>query len=223
MTKKKIAIAIAAAALAGTCAIGGTLAWLTSTDEVRNTFTVGNVMIDVTENDSTDTSNSYTIAPGDPFEKDPGITLKAGSQDSYVFATIVNSTTGDSRITPTGIADDAEKGDTIADGAWTLIYINEAENGTTTHIYRYTGDKLAKGKDYIPATGGDIDLGDLFTEATLDSDFDVDGTSSSTAIEGDIVVKGYAIQAASFDTWQEAYAALQGAENSGLPALPSNY
>lgn len=223
MTKKKIAIAIAAAALAGTCAIGGTLAWLTSTDTVTNTFTVGNVMLDVTETGETSGSNSYTIAPGDPFKKDPEVTLKGGSQDSYVFATIVNSTTGDSRITPEGIANDDAVGTKIANGAWELIYVNVAQNGTSTHVYRYTGNRLAEGKDYISAPSEDLALGDLFGTATLNSEFDVDGTSSSTAIEGDIVVKGYAIQAASFDTWQEAYAALQGAENSGLPALPSNY
>ena len=81
MTKRKIAIAIAAAALAGTCAIGGTLAWLTSSAQITNTFTMGNVKITLdeanlaTENESDRTSSNqeYTVYPGAVVEKDPQI------------------------------------------------------------------------------------------------------------------------------------------------------
>lgn len=220
MTKRKIAIAIAAAALAGTCAIGGTLAWLTSTDEVRNTFTVGNVMIDVTENGKTDTSNSYTIAPGDPFAKDPGITLKAGSQDSYVFATIVNTTKDDSRIDPVGISN--EEG--TKTGNWTLIdYARDEVTGKTTHVYRYTGP-LATAEGYVDVGEGtsaaeDISLGTLFTQAMLNKDYDTTENTATINIDGDIVVNGYAIQAASFDSWEEAYGALVTDTDIDLPAL----
>ena len=84
MTKKKIAIAIAAAALAGTCAIGGTLAWLTDTANVTNAFTVGAVDVDVKETKK----GPYKIYPGAEIAKDPTLTVKADSENCYLFAYI---------------------------------------------------------------------------------------------------------------------------------------
>lgn len=102
MTKKKIAIAIAAAALAGTCAIGGTLAWLTATtDEVTNTFTVGNIQMTLDETNINDpsaarvTSNSYTsVMPGDTYIKDPTVHIAEGSEPCYVYVEVVDTTNG---------------------------------------------------------------------------------------------------------------------------------
>lgn len=86
MTKKKFAIAFAAASLAATCAIGGTLAWLTSSAKVTNTFTVGHITASITEN----TGTEYKIIPGAEIEKDPTITIGEGSEKCYVFAYIDN-------------------------------------------------------------------------------------------------------------------------------------
>ncbi len=86
MTKKKIAIAIAAAALAGTCAIGGTLAWLTDAAAKTNTFTVGDVDVSITE-----TTSDYKILPGATIAKDPTITITDDSEDCYLFAYIDNA------------------------------------------------------------------------------------------------------------------------------------
>ena len=107
MTKKKIAIAIAAAALAGTCAIGGTLAWLTSTDQVSNTFTMGKITMDIkespvnsdgtvdTEAPDVDTQpNAYKISPQATVLKDPNVTISADSEDCYVFVAIKNDLKG---------------------------------------------------------------------------------------------------------------------------------
>lgn len=49
MNKKKVLIAVAALCIMATIAIGGTLAYLTDTDNAKNTFTVGNVKIKLLE------------------------------------------------------------------------------------------------------------------------------------------------------------------------------
>ncbi len=74
------------------CAIGGTLAWLTAeTAAVENTFTVGNINIELKEHKDGDksaeevTSNGYAIVPGDTLNKDPFVRVKATSEACYLF------------------------------------------------------------------------------------------------------------------------------------------
>lgn len=70
------------------CTVGGTLAWLTDTTEAKvNTFTVGNIDIDLTE-----TTVDYKMVPGTEIAKDPKVTVTAGSEDSWVFVKIDEST-----------------------------------------------------------------------------------------------------------------------------------
>lgn len=85
--KKKIAISIVAVALVLCCAIGGTLAWLTDkTGPVVNTFTVGDINIDLTE-----TTTDYKMVPGNTIAKDPKVTVKANSEACYLFVKVTKS------------------------------------------------------------------------------------------------------------------------------------
>ena len=85
--KKKIAISIVAVALVLCCAIGGTLAWLTDkTGPVTNTFTVGDINIDLKE-----TTTDYKMVPGNTIAKDPKVTVKANSEDCYLFVKVTKS------------------------------------------------------------------------------------------------------------------------------------
>ena len=210
MTKRKIAIAIAAAALAGTCAIGGTLAWLTATDEKTNSFTVGNVDVTVTESNE---DGNYTVAPGVQTEKDPKITVTANSVDSYVFVKVTNGTEG--LITPYENIDGeytALAAANTQDGNWT--YVTTDTDGS--FIYVYTGSKATDGVVSFAAAATELDT--IFESVMLDEDYVAPDDSMTNEIDGDITVKAYAIQAASFDSWQDAYDALVGTEDSDLPA-----
>ena len=98
-TKKILSLALCAVLLvAGTVAT--TVAYLTSTDAVTNTFTVGNVKITLDEFDydedsdsddnvevgdeTRDKANAYYLQPGQTYKKDPTVTVKGGSAESYV-------------------------------------------------------------------------------------------------------------------------------------------
>ena len=74
--KKKIIAVCLIVALAATAVIGGTLAYFTDKDDATNTFTVGNVDIELTEPkwDSTGSKDAKEVYPGEPLAKDPTVT-----------------------------------------------------------------------------------------------------------------------------------------------------
>lgn len=86
--KKKGWLSVVALVLVLCCAVGGTLAWLTDkTDPVTNTFTVGDIDIDLTESDHLD----LKMIPGRTITKDPKVTVKAGSEACWLFVKVERS------------------------------------------------------------------------------------------------------------------------------------
>lgn len=84
VSNKTVAILLALVLAIG-CAVGGTLAWLISkTNPVVNTFTYGDINIGLTET----TGSDYTITPGVAIDKDPKVTVTAGSEDCWLFVKV---------------------------------------------------------------------------------------------------------------------------------------
>lgn len=96
--KKKLALSVAAAALVGTLAVGGTLAYLTDYETATNTITTGNVdvMIKETNPGAKDEDDGYTsiavpgsgvtyssVEPGVKIAKDPLLIYK-GDSKAYI-------------------------------------------------------------------------------------------------------------------------------------------
>ena len=85
MKKKTILVAAIAVMLVAALVVGGTLAYFTDKSDAKvNTFTVGNVKIDLTETAWHD-NDDHTLVPGKFYDKNPTITVKDNSQDAYVF------------------------------------------------------------------------------------------------------------------------------------------
>lgn len=83
MKKKIVSLALVVALIA--IAAVGTLAYFTDTTDAKtNTFTVGNVDIELTEPSWTE-NDTHTLMPGTSYAKDPTITVAEKSQDAYVF------------------------------------------------------------------------------------------------------------------------------------------
>lgn len=94
--KKKILAGVLACILLIGVGIGGTLAWLNDTSEVvTNTFTYGNIDITLAET----TGEDYEMIPGETTDKDPKVTVVAGSEDCYLFIKVqeVNNGTADAK------------------------------------------------------------------------------------------------------------------------------
>ena len=89
-TKSKALLLTLCAVLLIAASVLGTMAYLTSSDTVTNTFTVGKVEIKLDETDVTNPTgsrvqaNSYKLMPGTTYTKDPTVTVKAGSEEAYV-------------------------------------------------------------------------------------------------------------------------------------------
>lgn len=95
-TKKKALLLTLSAVLLVTVSVFGTMAYLTDKDTVTNTFTVGNVKLEldeakvnpdgsyVTDHENRVEGNTYHLIPGHTYIKDPTVTVKANSEDAYV-------------------------------------------------------------------------------------------------------------------------------------------
>ena len=85
-------IAMLALVLVIGCAVGGTIAWLTAqTDPVVNTFTYGDINIELTE--TKPENQQAKIIPGVDIEKDPKVTVKANSEACWLFVKVEETDT----------------------------------------------------------------------------------------------------------------------------------
>lgn len=97
-TKTKALLMSLCAVLLVAASVLGTMAYLTDSKDVKNTFTVGNVTItmdetdvdDSTPNKERDQANSYKLLPGHTYTKDPIIHVDANSEDCYLFVKVDN-------------------------------------------------------------------------------------------------------------------------------------
>ncbi len=93
----KALVLTGATTLALTATVGGTLAWLIDKDTVTNTFTYGDINIELTETDTgldaddNYKTNDYEMVPGNSIEKDPKVTVEADSEDCYLFVQLEKS------------------------------------------------------------------------------------------------------------------------------------
>lgn len=103
---KKTIVMFLAFVLVICVAVGGTIAYLSDrTDEVTNTFTIGNIDITLLET----TGGQYKMIPGNAITKDPKVTVVGGSETCWLFVEIEGSNNLNDFITYT-----------IADG-WTVL------------------------------------------------------------------------------------------------------
>ena len=99
VSNKTVAILLALVLAIG-CAVGGTLAWLISkTDPVVNTFTYGDINIELYEHEYNAGENNletkkatkvdnYKIIPGVDLPKDPTVEVKANSEACWLFVKV---------------------------------------------------------------------------------------------------------------------------------------
>ena len=135
----KTFIVMLALVLALGCAVGGTIAWLTAqTGEVKNTFTYGN--IDITLEETTGTN--YKIIPGKDIPKDPKVTVKAGSEDCYLFVKVVKTGT----FVANKVTYDIAEGWQLVEGQ-TDVYWRVVKNADTTREFSVLKDDVVKVSD----------------------------------------------------------------------------
>lgn len=188
---KKVLLLVLCAALLVGATIAGTVAYLTSQAEVKNTFTVGHVAItmdefdydDSTANADRDIANEYKLIPGQTYIKDPLIHVGAQSENCYLFIQVVNEIS----------AIEAEKtiATQLAENGWVQI--------GTSNVYYYN---QICGKDmHIPT----------FTQFKVKDDVeDLSAYANKT-----VIVTAYAVQSETFGSAEAAWNATFGAPTNG--------
>ena len=138
--KKKLTVSLAVLALVACMAAGATLAWLTAkTSSVTNTFTYGDINIELKET----TGTSYKMVPGNTIAKDPKVTVKANSEECWLFVKVEKSTNFDEFMEYS-----------IASG-WTAlagvdgVYYREVTSSTTDTEYYVLSGNLVTVKDSV--------------------------------------------------------------------------
>lgn len=211
-TRSKALLLTLCAVLLVAASVLGTMAYLTSTDEVTNTFTVGQVKIKLDEakanpdgslvaNADRVKANEYKLLPSHTYNKDPMVTVLSGSESSYVKMTVTFSKANelDAIFAPggadlTSIFNGYDAAKWIAKGN-----TKDATANTRTYEFWY--------KETVGAPTADVALDALFDSIT------VPGTITNeqlATIEGmTITVNAYAIQADGFANAEAAWAAFK--------------
>lgn len=153
----KTFVVMLALVLALGCAVGGTIAWLTAqTGEVKNTFTYGNINIDLTE--TVPENRQAKIIPGQDIPKDPKVTVKANSEDCYLFVKVVEDGTFVANKVTYDIADGWE----LVEGQTNVYWREVSANAANQDFYVLKDNKV-----YVKDTLTKDDIKDITTNPTL--------------------------------------------------------
>ena len=216
--KKKLLIMSVAMVLVCAFAVGMTIAYLTSTDEVVNTFTVGNVQIELDEADVDEygeqlydsetgspaprvKDNNYKLIPGHEYTKDPTVTVLSGSEESYIKMTVT-------------VTKSAELDAIFGEDGANLMSIFKGYD-ETTWIYKYNTENTGKNtrtyefwyKEPVAAPTADVALDALFDSITVPGT--ITNAQLKTIAGMTITVNAYAIQADGFANAEAAWAAFK--------------
>lgn len=221
-TAKKAMLMTLCAIILVVATVFGTMAYLTSKDEVVNTFTVGNVAIKLDEA-KVDTNgspiagaarvktNEYKLMPGHTYTKDPTIHVDAASEDCFIRAKVTLTNAKEWIAIATKYADN--KVENIIKGTDDNIWwvsqpaVDETANTVTyTFVYKNESHTDELGKRIWTSTDSK-DLV-LFNEIAIPGGL----TNDELKDVGDskITVVAEAIQADGFDTETAAWAAFEG-------------
>ena len=190
-------------------AAAGTIAYLTDTSSVTNTFTVGNIDMDVNEsevdengqkveNGTPTTGNNYHLIPGKTYSKDPYVTIKAGSDECYVRMIAKITDAAD----VLAIMGNDFLPQTCVNGWDNTVWVPagmKVENNEIICEFRYHTTVDASESDT------NIVLAPLFTELVVPGILTGDQLAKLTDME--IKVEGHAIQTATFDNAEAAWIA----------------
>ena len=209
--KKTIAI-VALVVLVAVASVLGTLAYLTDTKKVDNTFTMGDVKIKLDETDVNNpegdrvTKNEYAVYPGAVVTKDP-IVHNVGANGAYIRATVnvsdwmnlVAAYYPDFKETFPNEGYKAALNLLVGElgKGWSVV---DVEAGNVFTIGQFDAKFILK-YDGVLKSGEDTTA--MFQTVTIPAGIDNENAKSFNSVE----VVAQAMQADGFDTWEAAFAA----------------
>lgn len=186
---KKVVATMAACAMIGAMAVGGTFAYLTDSETTTNTFTVGKVQVDLTEPNKPD-ENTPRV-PNEEIAKDPTV-KNTGDNDAIMFVAfdipmdnlvVADSTGAKKEAADVELFDfraDTKTYDSVNDG-WVQVSATKAtDNSKMTYIYGY--DKTVAKTDDVPSVFDHVRMANI-----------VEGQIDQSKLN--MPIRAYAIQA----------------------------
>lgn len=216
-----------------------TLAYLTAGDTVKNTFTVGNITIDLEETivdeygnvvegtgaGTTGVGNEYKLVPNREYTKDPTITVDKMSEDCYLRA-IITVTKGKA-LADLGYTEDIDPATPAINVTeafqfkwgedWSVHTVKYDDKGTTDNT---ADDVYVIEARYANKVLYNKDADQIFEVFTHFTTPDVTNTELATLEGMEITVNAQAIQADTFidengkSAMDNAFAALEEAANA---------
>ena len=140
MRNRRIVLTALLVVLVAALSIGGTIAWLTATTSpVTNTFTTSDINIALAESENLD----LKMIPGYTINKDPKVTVTAGSEPCYLFVKVEESTNFDNFMTY-----EIASGWTQLDGV-SGVYYREVNSNTSEQVFDVIKDNKVTVKDTV--------------------------------------------------------------------------
>ena len=232
--KKKSLIMLVCTLMIITSVALGTIAYMTDRAGVTNRFTVGNVNITVDETmvdengnpvagQRTEESNVYPLTPGATYVKDPTLTVKAGSEPSYVRMVVtVNCMAEIQQIAaqlqtlyPEKYPSTFGFTDLVTGwngNVWNFVGMTEnAVLNTYTLEFRYY-------TSVAPTATADVVLPALFETIRIPAELNYAQTQLLSTLTIDI--NGHAIQTTGLNSAEEAWAAFDAQMSAGTVVQP---
>ena len=191
MKRTKLTAMLLAAALLVTTSIAGTVAYLTSKDNVKNTFTVGKVEITLEESKvgadgkiikgegaAKVDKNEYKLIPGSVYEKDPVVKVDAESEDCYLYVKEVK-------------ADQIIYTSNLVGNGWNVLKVDGA---TVPGVYYREVKKADSVKSF-----------NLIKDNTIKVNPDLTAAGMEEAAAESIIFEAYAIQKANIASAAEGW------------------
>ena len=175
VASKTLVLALAVMLIVG-ATIGGTVAWLTAqTPSVTNTFTVGDINIELTESENL----NLKMVPGNTITKDPKVTVKAGSEACWLFVKVEESSVLDTYITYT------------VDSGWTQL--KDANGKDVAGVY-YREVAATAADSFDVLTGNQVSVKTDVTKQMMNA-LKAEGATQPT-----LTFTAYAVQKDNIDT-----------------------
>ena len=230
-TRSKALLLALCAVLLVAASVLGTMAYLTDTKTVTNTFTVGSVGIKLDETDVDEYgekvsetrvgANSYKLIPGRTYIKDPMVTVEAGSEAAYVRMIVTVKTIDQLKLAlpqkdtnGTAIAANAQyytdlNSDSTADFVLEKL-LDSSWNYNAWHFAGYsehenTGIYEFRYKEVVARSESETKLPALFEKIKVPGE--IDNTHLNYLKNVEIVVNAHAIQADGFADAAAAWSA----------------
>lgn len=205
-TKTKALVLSLCAVLLVISTVFATMAFLTSQDTVKNTFTVGEISLTLDEKDTDgsetntittgrDKANKYHLLPSKTYEKDPTVHVATGSEDCYVYVKVTNGIAGAEAATGTYNEVEYENiSDQIRELGWTQLVVDD---NAVDGVYYKTVNQQDTDRDLV--VFNEFKIKDEITNTEL-AEY-VTETDETKMIE----VIAYAVQCAGFEDAADAW------------------